>query len=198
MIGNSGPLSTLAVFVIVLTTLFLLLNQNWRWSITALVIQYLAVFVLTAQVWPFGLAAAKLVAGWMAGAVLSASQPPAQPAVEDQGWGATFVFRLLAAALVWILAFTLSPMVVSIIPLSPSLVTGTVLLIGMGLLHLGMTTRPMRVLAGLLTTLSGFELIYAAVESSVLVAGLQAVVTLGLSLVGAYLLETSADKEGAA
>ena len=45
-------------------------------------------------------------------------------------------------------------------------------------------------LIGLLTTLSGFELIYAAVENSVLVTGLLAVVTLGLALVGAYLLET--------
>ena len=66
---------------------------------------------------------------------------------------------------------------------------GAMLLIGMGLLHLGVTTRPLRVLLGLLTTLSGFELLYAAVENSVLVAGLLALVTLGLALVGAYLLD---------
>jgi hypothetical membrane protein len=69
------------------------------------------------------------------------------------------------------------------------------LLVGMGLIHLGMTTRPLRVLLGLLTTLSGFELVYAAVENSVLVAGLLAVVTLGLALVGAYLLDTLSPQE---
>jgi hypothetical protein len=41
---------------------------------------------------------------------------------------------------------------------------------------------------GLLTVLSGFELVYAALETSILIAGLQAVITLGLALVGAYLL----------
>jgi hypothetical protein len=46
----------------------------------------------------------------------------------------------------------------------------------------------MRVIVGLLTVLSGFEIIYAAIESSVLVTGLLAGVNLGLALVGAYLL----------
>jgi hypothetical protein len=65
---------------------------------------------------------------------------------------------------------------------------GGLILICVGLLHLGMTTRPMRVIIGLLTVLSGFEVLYAAVETSLLVAGLQALTTLGLALVGAYLL----------
>lgn len=51
---------------------------------------------------------------------------------------------------------------------------------------------------GLLTTISGFELMYAAVENSVLVAGLLAVVTLGLALVGAYLFDTMSEWEEAA
>ena len=40
----------------------------------------------------------------------------------------------------------------------------------------------------LLTVLSGFEVIYAGVESSTLVAGLLAGINLGLALVGSYLL----------
>jgi hypothetical protein len=176
--------------VIVMSTLFLLLSQNWRWSIAALAIQYLAVFALVTQVWPFGLAAVKLVAGWMAGAVLGASQPAAELVEDPQSSSSAITFRFLVAVLVWILAFTITPAVVALVPLPSSLVMGTIVLIGMGLVHLGMTTRPLRVLLGLLTTLSGFELAYAAVENSVLVAGLLAVVTLGLALVGAYLLDT--------
>lgn len=183
-------LSYLAVVVIVMTSLFLLISQNWRWNIIALAVQYLAVMILTAMVWPFGMAAVKLVAGWMAGAMLSASQPAPELVEDPHLAGSALVFRFLAAVLVWILVFTLTPIFVEIVPLPASLVTGALLLIGMGILHLGMTTRPLRVLIGLLTTLSGFELIYAAVETSVLVTGLLAVVTLGLALVGAYLLET--------
>ncbi len=183
-------MSMAAVIVLVMSTLFLLLSKNWRWSIIALSVQYLAVFVLVIQVWPLGLSAVKLVAGWMAGAVLGASQP-ASELVEDRNVpGAALVFRFLVALLVWILAFSLTPVIVELVPLPSALVTGAILLIGMGLVHLGMTTRPLRVLTGLLTTLSGFELLYAAVENSVLVAGLLAVVTLGLALVGAYLLDT--------
>jgi len=58
----------------------------------------------------------------------------------------------------------------------------------LGLLHLGLTSSALRVTLGLLTVLAGFEILYAAVETSVLVAGLLAAVSLGLALAGAYLL----------
>ncbi len=190
-----AQISFLAVIVVVITTLFLLLSQNWRWSIIALAVQYLAVFALVLPVWPLGLSAVKLIAGWMAGAMLGASRPNPELVEDPQAGGAGFIFRFLVAFLIWILVFTLVPAVVKLVPLPSSLVMGAMLLIGMGLAHLGMTTRPLRVLLGLLTTLSGFELLYAAVENSVLVAGLLALVTLGLALVGAYLLDTLSGSE---
>ena len=61
--------SFVAVVILVVSSLFLLLSQNWRASVLALAIQYLAVFWLTGLVWPLGLATVKLVAGWIAGAV---------------------------------------------------------------------------------------------------------------------------------
>ena len=69
------------------------------------------------------------------------------------------------------------------------------LLIGMGLLHLGITARILRVAIGLMTVLSGFEIIYATVEGSILVAALLAVINLGLALVGSYLLIASNTQE---
>jgi len=182
-------LSLLAIILLAITTLFILLSQNWRWSIAALALQYLAAFILIGLVWPIGLAAVKLVAGWMAVAVLVSSQPSPDLAEDPQSSSTKFLFRFLIAVLVWVLVFSLTPMVESWIPLPFSLVVGSLLLIGMGLIHLGVTTRPMRVLVALLTTLSGFELFYGAVETSVMVAGLLAVVTLGLALVGAFLLD---------
>jgi hypothetical protein len=191
-------LSSAGVAFLVASTLTLLISRNWRVSILALAVQYLAVFILATMVWPFGLAAVKLVAGWMAGAVLGSSQPAPELVEEPQASRSNDLFRLFVSLLVWILVFTLAPAIISWLPLPGSLVSGSILLIGMGLIQLGMTTRPLRVLLGLLTTLSGFELLYAAVESSVLVAGLLAVVTLGLGLVGAYLLDTLSPSEEAA
>ena len=152
----------------------------------------MAVFALVLSVWPLGLAAVKLVAGWMAGAVLGNAQPNPELVEDPQAGSTGFLFRFLVAVLIWVLVFTVTPLVVTLVPLSSSLVMGAMLLVGMGLIHLGMTTRPLRVLTGLLTTLSGFELLYAAVENSVLVSGLLAMVTLGLALIGAYLLDTMA------
>ena len=68
------------------------------------------------------------------------------------------------------------------------MVSHALILMGMGLLQLGFTGQPLRTIIGLLTLLSGFEIIYVSVETSTLVAGLLASVNLGLSLVGAYLL----------
>jgi hypothetical protein len=182
-------LAFIPVIILAISSLYLLLSQNWRWSILALAAQYLAVFWLVALIWPLGLAAAKLVAGWMAGAVLGASQPTIDQVEDRYTSSATFVFRLLVASLVWIVVLLASPALVSAIRIPVPVAQGALLLVGMGLLHLGITTRPLRVLLGLLTVLAGFEMIYAAVERSVMVAGLLAVVTLGLALVGAYLLD---------
>jgi hypothetical protein len=65
---------------------------------------------------------------------------------------------------------------------------GSFILMSIGLLQLSLTSHPLRVIIGLLTALSGFEIIYAVIETSILVAGLLAVINLGLALVGAYLL----------
>jgi hypothetical protein len=178
----------IAVLLLGITSVYLLVSQNWRFSIAALAVQYLAVFWLVALVWPFGLAAVKLVAGWMAGAVLSASRPE-EHIQEDQTPGASgALFRLIAAGLMLSLIFSSLPTARARLSTLPVLLEGGLILIGLGLLHLGMSTRPLRVVIGLLTVLSGFELLYAGLETSILIAGLQAVATLGLALVGAYLL----------
>jgi hypothetical protein len=72
---------------------------------------------------------------------------------------------------------------------------GSMLLMGMGLLYLGITAQPLRIVTGLLTLLAGFEILYAAVENAALVAALLAVVNLGLALAGAYLINAASKEE---
>lgn len=183
-----SQLAIIAVILLAGTSLALLLSQNWRWSIIALALQYLGVFWLVSLSWPLGLAVVKLVSGWMAGAIIGASQPALDMVDENFSSRAGLIFRLTAALVVLVLIFTAAPSLSGWITASYPVLAGGLILIGLGLLQLGMTTRPLRVVLGLLTVLSGFEILYAAVEQSVMVAGLTSLVSLGLALLGAYLI----------
>lgn len=181
----------IAVIVIVITSAGLLLRRDWRWSVILLSIQYLAMFVLTLQHWPLGMASVKVVSGWMSAAILGMTRSglPNESPDEEAAWPRGRLFRLFAAGVVLLIVTVVTPSVDTIMADAGFAVTaGSLLLIGMGLLQLGITTSILRVSIGLMTVLSGFETLYAAVEGSVLVAALLAVINLGLALVGAYLL----------
>ena len=185
----------LPLAICVITSLVLLLNLPWRWLVISLSVQYLAVFGLLVQSWSFGLAAVFLLVGWMSGAVLGASHPP-EPEVGlmDVNLSGN-IFRIFAAFLVGIAMTSAGIVGMEWIPAPlPALLSGLIL-VGMGLLQLGMTTKPFRATIGLLTVLSGFEVVYASLVTSVLVTGLLAVVTLGLALVGSYLMNAATLEE---
>ncbi len=179
-------LSLGAVIVLALTAAFLLINQNWRWGVIALSVQYLAVFLLVLQEWSLGLAAIKLITGWMAGTIIGISHSAAEQ--DERPPYSAQIFRLLAAGMVGLLAWATAPLLASFLPVKLIICQGAIILVGMGLLQLGMYTRPLRVAIGLLTALSGFELLYAGLESSILVVGLLAGIDLGLAWVAAYLV----------
>ncbi len=179
-------LAIIPVLLVAASSLLVLASQNWRRSILALAVQYLGVFWLIALSWPVDQAIVKLVVGWVTGAVLGASQIPGT--IMEGSSRSSQIFRSLAAIFVFILVYTGYPFLSTWISARPEILIGGLILIGMGLLQLGMTTNALHVILGLLTVLSGFEIIYAAVETSVLVTGMLAMVTLGLALVGSYLL----------
>ena len=186
-----------AVVLMVITSVGLLLARDWRWSITLLSIQYVAMFVLILQHWPLGMGSVKVVVGWMAAAILGMTRSGLsnEDLNEENIWPRGRLFRIFAAGIVVIIVAGTTPSVDTIMADAGfAVTTGSLLLIGMGLLHLGMTTDILRVAIGLMTVLSGFEIIYSAVEGSVLVAALLAVITLGLALVGSYLLLASNPK----
>lgn len=185
------PLAWIAVVLMVITSAGLLFVRDWRWNIILLALQYLGMFVLTLQHWPIGMASVKVVAGWMSTAILGMTRSGlsdasfAKESLESHGR----LFHLFAAATVVLIVAVVTPSVDTIMADAGFPVTnGGLLLIGMGLLHLGITARILHVATGLMTVLSGFEILYSTVEGSVLVAALLAVINLGLALVGAYLL----------
>ncbi len=196
LVGISQP----AVYLIILASLLILMIRSWRWIILVLFLQYLGVFLLMTISWSVEMAAAKVISGWMAGAILGVAMSNVRSSSqeESQSWLAGYLFRLMAAGLVILAVFSIAPQVSAWFHgLSLYISWGGLILIGMGLLHLGLTDRPFRVIVGLLTILSGFEIIYAALESSLLVTALLAAVDLGLALVGAYLVFTPSLEEAA-
>ena len=190
-----------AVVLVLITSAGLLISRDWRVELGLLGAQYIGVFWLTNQHWPINMAAIKLVTGWMAIATLGITRLGLKETEEkdrEELWSQGSLFRLFASGVVALIVIAIAPSVETIIPgIGVPIIAGSLLLLTLGTLHLGMTSQPFRVILGLLTALSGFEVLYAALESSVLVTAMLSVVNLGLALVGAYLLTASNAEENA-
>jgi hypothetical protein len=184
---NSNLLPYAALFLIMISTLELLVGTKMRRMMIALAVLYLGLFLLVVNSWSLGLSAVKLVAGWMALAILMASTGRDSidtTPINRQG----MIYRIIAALVIWLLVFLIAPSISFMITEPLPLTWSGLILIGMGLLQLGMTTNSLKVIVGLLTVLAGFEVFYATIEGSVLVAGLLAMITIGLAAIGAYLI----------
>jgi hypothetical protein len=183
------------VILITITSIGLLLARDWRWLIIFLAAQYFGMLILTLLHWPLGMASVKVVAGWMSAAILGMTRSglPRESKTEKQSvLPRGRMFRLFAAGIVVMVVATATPRVDAVMANAGFAVTsGGLLLVGMGLLHLGVTDHILRVTIGLMTVLAGFEVLYATVESSILVAALLALINLGLALAGSYLLIAS-------
>ena len=190
-----STLAWLAVILITVTSVGLLLARDWRWLIIFLAAQYFGMLILTLMHWPLGMASVKVVAGWMSAAILGMTRSglPREDKTEKQSvLPRGRMFRLFAAGIVVMVVATATPRVDAVMANAGFAVTsGGLLLIGMGLLHLGVTDHILRVTIGLMTVLAGFEILYATVEGSILVAALLALINLGLALAGSYLLIAS-------
>lgn len=192
------PLAWVVAFLLLFTSVGIFVSRDWRLGLGFLGMQYLGVFWLASLHWPVSMAAIKLVTGWMAIATLGITKLNLKEAEEEsnptlpQGR----LFRLFTAGIVTVIIATAAPSVEDIIPgIGMPVISGSLILMGIGMLHLGMTVQPFRVILGLLTVLSGFESLYAALESSILVAAMLSTVNLGLALVGAYLLSARKPEE---
>jgi hypothetical protein len=200
-----STLAWIAVLLITITSVGLLLARDWRWLMIFLATQYFAMLILTLQHWPLGMASVKVVAGWMSVAILGMTRSglPREDKTERQSvLPRGRLFRLFASGIVILVVATATPRVDAVVADAGfAVTTGSLLLVGMGLLQLGVTDHILRVTIGLMTVLAGFEILYATVEGSILVVALLAVINLSLALVGSYLLiasNSNAETEGSA
>ena len=183
-------------WVVVILILFasgtMLVDRDWRVKLAMLAVQYLAASWLITRHQPFAMGAVKLVTGWMIIAALGMtrleiSRSSDEEAINIGPHGYWYPIILMSIAMVVTAGAT--PRIEAMIPgLGFQVIAGSLLLITSGFIHLGTTADVFRVVLGLLVLILGFETIYAAVESSILVAGLLAITNLAMGLVGCYLL----------
>ncbi len=189
-----------AVFILFFASLSLLLTKDWRWALAFLAAQYIGIFGLTQLHWTISMAAVKLVTGWMAATILGITRSALDPELataSDRSWPEGRLFRILTAILIFLVVASAAPNVVKLLPgIGLAEVAGSLILMTMGLLLLGLTVQPLRVVIGLLTVIAGFEILYAAVEDSILLAALLSIITLGFPLVGSYLLTAGLEELG--
>ena len=189
-------LSTLAFVLIVIAAMVILVFRDWRINAFALTVQYLSAFILIAQSWPIGMAVVKLIVGWMATAALALTcLRQKEPGGADESTTSLF-FRGLAGLLAIIVVFIISPTLkADVFPQVDLIILQSgLMLCGLALMQLGTSADPYLTIISLLSLLSGFEVIHAALEISTLLTGLLAVVNLGLALVGVYFITKMDEK----
>ena len=203
-----SPFAVPIALFVSLTALLLMITHDWRLGTGLLAVQYIGVFSLVAIHWPLAMAATKLIAGWIASAVLgmaALSIPISQsnafagitPSSNLGGrsqsvassYGLNKLFFILVAILVGMVVLSQLSRVTTLIPgIQVGQALGGLMLIGLGLLKLGFADHLLDSILGLLTAFAGFEILYAVIEETPSTAGLVAGVTLSLAFVGAYLL----------
>lgn len=168
----------------------MILIKDLKWNLVAFAVQYLGVFYFIQLDWPIRLALIKLLGGLTSGLILylSSRSVVANPK-GDLAWPQGIFFRLLGLGLITMMATALTPQLLNWLGLSHYFgVWVGIFLMGLGLFQVGITSHPLRVIISILIILAGFEIIYAFVETSILVSLMLVTINLGLAFVGGYLL----------
>jgi hypothetical protein len=187
-------LSTPVIIILSITSLVLLLIQDWRVVLAALGIQYSGVFILIGVSWPIELAAIILLSGGIS-VVLIGIELARLTTVKSLSYGyfcdhihlSIRILRFFLAILIGLSIYTMSTGVTKwLLGATYYQVFGGLLLAGMGIVIMGITNRPLRIIVGLLTFLSGFEILFATFDSAILITGFISTLTLLVALFGVY------------
>ena len=193
----------------------LVVMSSWRARLTALAVQYACVAALLTQIVIWQVVVARLIVGAGILGILvltghettgifpwqrqttpageeAAAAAPSPVATITRLWksqfSADFPFRAVAVAMAIVAAASLAGQPNALLPgLSTDLKMAGYLLCGLGLFSLGLSEEPLRAGLSLLTLLSGFELLYVAVETSLAIVALLAVVDFTVALAVSYL-----------
>jgi len=185
---NLAQVSPVLLVLLMASSLCILMLQNFRLALAALAAQYLLIFLLITSVLPSSLALVKLLVGWMITALLVSEIRLIEKDWENRIALSGNLLRGGVLILLWIVVYLVLPLIQLWIPVNQTVLLGGMILLSGGLIQVGLSSQVLRVSLGLLTLFSGFEIIYAALEPSVLVSGLLVLVNIGIGLTGLFLV----------
>ncbi|BBB48954.1 hypothetical protein [Pelolinea submarina] len=180
-------INSLLIFFSLVVTAAILVPRDWRWTLFGLAMTYLFGFILIVQIWPLPLAAVKLLTGLIGVILLSTTKMNTEVQEEPIGSISSRIFILLLAILSWIIVLATISRLNAWLPIEyTNLFIGMVFLI-CGIIKFSTDQRIFNVIVGLLTLLSGFDIIYSSLEGSALVTALYALIVISICILGSYL-----------
>ncbi len=176
-----------------------ILWEGKRRALAALLALYLVVAWVVSTTTPLQIALGRLVIGTaviyiLARAGARSPMPSAKGEPTPVGIGfraAAILLILIPVSGVWGLG------VLATLPTTTASGLGSLWVMGLGALHVGLSRETEPRIIGLLTLLLGFEMIYISLEPSLALTALLAAVHLGLALVSVYLTSLPIREEAA-
>lgn len=180
-------INILPILILSAACIFIFITNDWRRILIAYVVIYISAFVIIAQYWSFTFSLVKLITGLMSLVVMGISINRYYT-VHEKKVKSELVFRLIALCLIFILVAFMVYSISNYLSIALEIVLAALLLIGFGIFQLGITHEPYKIFLAILVLFFGFELVFSANESSLLVNGLLAVVTMLIALMGSYMI----------
>ncbi len=195
-------LQYLPVYLALLAALLNLVRRQWTLNLVALIVQFVCLFPILLKILPLQLALIHPFTGLMVTLILyltlvSVGGIKSIDLLRSLTSGE--IFRGLAGVFLISTLYAFLPQLQQdVFPLVSTnhlfLSLGLVLI---GLLQLGTIREPFYLAIGILTFLSGFELLYSALEFSYLLEALLVAVNLLLAIVGAFFIVKNAESGSA-
>jgi hypothetical protein len=180
-------INLIPILVLAAACIYIFIINDWRRILIAYAVLYISAFIIIAQYWSFTFSLVKLITGLMSLVVMGISINRYYE-VPEKKMKSELIFRLIALSLIFILVAFMVYRISNYLSIALEIVLAAMLLIGFGIFQLGITHEPYKLFLAILVLFFGFELIFSANETSLLVNGLLAVVTMLVALMGSFML----------
>lgn len=191
-------LNTLPIYIALLAALLNLVRRQWSLNLIALVFQFIFIIPSLLKLFPIQIALIQPFSGIMVSLMLflTLNQVGGIEKIKlSRNLTPGEIFRALAGIfLLSIISFFLEDFQKDVFPTIPMehlyISVGLMLT---GIMQLGTIREPLYLAIGLLTFLSGFQLLYSALEFSYLLEALFVAVNLLLGMVGSFFIVKNAE-----
>jgi len=187
----------ISTILLVITSFGILVDLEWKNNSALMALQYFATFFLLMVFWPINMSGSFLIAGWVSVLIIVMTNQNIKrtdgPNINT--FSLEKLFRLFTGGLVLLIIITSYSNISNWFPsATPPLLISSLNLIFIGFLMIGMSQKIDRVIFGLLTIMTGFEIAFTQVDNSVLMLALLCLILMSISLVGSFLMNNAEGK----